>query len=313
MTQQTFTEQAGVAYALVGRGKRVHYSPRTDDTLCGRAIAEYLDLEQAVALFDKGRELCASCHKAAEQRAEARRLAEASPLAAAAVALAETVEQVDAERAVEPRYVVEHLGDSDYGVWDGHGVEWAVEQTTLEDATETAARLNREYAEARAAGPMVHRFHSTGEAYDATQGREHILDGDVLVIEREQVVGFLRSAWPGAVTTAHGELATFTRDPRVIDDGKYAATVDLAEQVAREHGFPVATLHTAPPESEQQTEGEVAEAKLADAVEAVEQAEAADGTWRGGWISGEDESAAPEALFDVDQGEGEGDQGALFS
>ncbi|MFC8095355.1 hypothetical protein [Streptomyces sp. NPDC057301] len=311
MTQQTFTEQAGVAYAIVGRGKRVHYSPRNDDTLCGRAITEYLDLEQAVALFDEGRELCTTCHKAAEQRAEARRLAEASPLAAAAVALAETVEQVDAEQAVEPRYVVEDCGDDQYGVWDGHTIEWAVEQTTLEHATQTAARLNREYAEARAAGPMAHLFHSTGEAYDATQGRAHILDGDVLVIEREQVVGFLRSAWPGAITTAHGELATFTRDPRLIDNGKYAATVALAEQVARFHGFPLTEYGSAPAASKQQTEGEVAEAEPADAVEAVEQAEAADGTWRGGWISGEDESATPEALFDVDQGEG--DQGALFA
>ncbi|MEU2393985.1 hypothetical protein [Streptomyces sp. NPDC007369] len=187
--RESFTEQAGVAYAAVGRGKRVHYSPRNDETLCGRAITTYLDAEDAVARFDKGHELCTPCHRAAEQRAEARRLADASPLAAAAVALADTVEQADAERA---------------------------------------------------AGPNVHRFDSTREAYDATQCREDILDGDVLVIEREQVVGFLRSAWPGAITAMHGELHTFTADPRTIDDGKYAASVDLAEQVARELGAPIA-------------------------------------------------------------------------
>lgn len=252
--RETFTERACVAYATVGRGKRVHYSPRNDDTLCGRMISAYEDAESVVALFNKGYELCAPCHRAAEkraaQRAEAARLAAASPLAAAAVTLAETVEHADAERAtaertdperdVEARYVVHQLGD-DYGVMDAHTVEWVIEQTARDDAKATAARLNREYAEARAAGPIVHRFNSTREAYDATQCRDHILDGDVLVIEREQVVGFLRGAWPGAITAMHGgELHTVTGDPRTIDDGKYAGSVDLAEQLARELGAPLA-------------------------------------------------------------------------
>ncbi|MFE6689626.1 hypothetical protein ACFVFQ_24500 [Streptomyces sp. NPDC057743] len=94
----TFTEQARVRYAVIGKGKRVHYSPSNDDGLCGRAITAYLDVEDAVALFDKGYELCAPCHRAAEKRAEARHLADASPLAAAAVEVAETVEQADRER-----------------------------------------------------------------------------------------------------------------------------------------------------------------------------------------------------------------------
>ncbi|MEK2479000.1 hypothetical protein [Streptomyces noursei] len=94
----TFTEQAGVRYAVIGKGKRVHYSPSNDDGLCGRAITAYLDVEDAVALFDKGYELCAPCHRAAEKRAEARRLADTSPLAAAATEVAETVDVVDTER-----------------------------------------------------------------------------------------------------------------------------------------------------------------------------------------------------------------------
>ncbi|HZF90423.1 hypothetical protein [Streptomyces sp.] len=245
MDQQTLTEQTGIRYAAAGRrGKRVHYSPGNDDTLCGRAIEQYLDASEAVALLDKGHELCTPCHRAAEKRAEAQRLAAESPLAAAAVAFAETVEQVDAERAeaeqdVEQRYVVHELGD-EYGVMDTYTVEWVIEQTEQSDAEATAARLNREHAEARAAGPIVHRFHSTGEAYNATQCRDHIRDGDVLVIEREQVVGFLVDAWPGAITTAHGELHTFTTDPRTLGNGKYAASVDLAEQLARELGAPLA-------------------------------------------------------------------------
>ncbi|MFF9507307.1 hypothetical protein ACF1BU_14230 [Streptomyces sp. NPDC014724] len=99
MEQQTFTEQAGVRYAVIGKGKRVHYSPSNDDGLCGRGITAYLSVEEAVALFDKGYELCAPCHRAAEKRAEAARLADASPLAAAAVALVDTVEAADAEQA----------------------------------------------------------------------------------------------------------------------------------------------------------------------------------------------------------------------
>jgi hypothetical protein len=99
MEQQTFTEQAGVTYAVIGKGKRVHYSPRNDDGLCGRAITRYLDVSDAAELFGKGYELCAPCHRAAEKRAEARRLADASPLAAAVVDLVDTIEQADAEQA----------------------------------------------------------------------------------------------------------------------------------------------------------------------------------------------------------------------
>ncbi len=70
--RETFTARAGVDYATVGRGKRVHYSPRNDDTLCGRAISAYKDLESAVALFDKGYELCATCHLPPGRRAAGR-------------------------------------------------------------------------------------------------------------------------------------------------------------------------------------------------------------------------------------------------
>ncbi|MFI5686773.1 hypothetical protein [Streptomyces sp. NPDC051636] len=248
--EQTFPEQADVRYAVIGKGKRVHYSPSNDDGLCGRGITAYLSAEEAAALFAKGYELCAPCHRAAEKRAEARRLADASPLAAAAVALAETVEQGDAERAeaeqdVEQRYIVHELGD-EYGVMDTYTVEWVIEQTDQSDAEATAERLNREHAEARAVGPIVHRFHSTREAYDATQTRDHIRDGDVLVIEREQVVGFLRSAWPTAITEARGELHGLTVPAHEYEQGRYAASAARAAQLAAEHGFVVAKLHEQP-------------------------------------------------------------------
>ncbi|WP_329148258.1 hypothetical protein OIU91_19765 [Streptomyces sp. NBC_01456] len=121
--------------------------------------------------------------------------------------------------------------------------------------------------------PAVHHFGSTREAYNETQCWDDVLDGDVLVIEREQVVGFLRSAWPGAITAAHGELHTFTADPRKIDDGKYAASVELAEQIARDLGAPLAI------------EQQGVEAELVEPVVDAEQGEA---TWQGAWIADED-------------------------
>ncbi|MFD7513005.1 hypothetical protein ACFV5N_27215 [Streptomyces sp. NPDC059853] len=105
-----FTERARVRYAVVGRGKRVHYSPMNDETLCGRLTTNYVDAE-AADLFSKGYELCIPCHRRAEQRADAARLAESSPLAAAAVALAETVETDAADApaiaAELPRGIIE--------------------------------------------------------------------------------------------------------------------------------------------------------------------------------------------------------------
>lgn len=89
----TLAVRAGVRYCLVGTGRRVHYS-NNDDTLCGRQVTEYTD-----GLDERHNLLCAPCIKGAEKRAYARALAAASPLAAAAVDLAETVEQASAEQA----------------------------------------------------------------------------------------------------------------------------------------------------------------------------------------------------------------------
>lgn len=86
----TLAQRAEVRYCLVGTGRRVHYS-NNDDTLCGREVSEYTEGPTGT------QQLCARCTKAAEHRAYARSLAAASPLAAAAVALAETVEAANAE------------------------------------------------------------------------------------------------------------------------------------------------------------------------------------------------------------------------
>jgi hypothetical protein len=55
--------------------------------------------------------------------------------------------------------------------------------------------------------PKVFRFYSSGDAYDACQYRDDIKNGDILVIEREGVVG-LAWAWPIAVSLRHGNLHT---------------------------------------------------------------------------------------------------------
>jgi len=52
--------------------------------------------------------------------------------------------------------------------------------------------------------PNVHKFHSSGEAYDASQVSDDIAHGDVLVVEEDQIVGFLFHAWPIAVSLGHG-------------------------------------------------------------------------------------------------------------
>lgn len=54
---------------------------------------------------------------------------------------------------------------------------------------------------------QIHKFESSGDAYDACQCDDGIKDGDVLVIESEGVVG-VADTWPFAVTVAHGELHT---------------------------------------------------------------------------------------------------------
>ena len=51
----------------------------------------------------------------------------------------------------------------------------------------------------------IHRFDSTGEAYDACQCDERIKTGDVLIIESERVVG-IADTWPVAVTVEYGNL-----------------------------------------------------------------------------------------------------------
>ncbi|MFD3978303.1 hypothetical protein ACFWR6_06920 [Streptomyces griseus] len=80
----------------------------------------------------------------------------------------------------------------------------------------------------------VHHFDTTEEAYTQTQCSDSIRDGDVLVIAREKVVGFLRAAWPCALTVRHGDLHTLTAPIDRIDGGKYANSAHLAADQAQQ-------------------------------------------------------------------------------
>ncbi|MFF0291042.1 hypothetical protein [Streptomyces sp. NPDC005262] len=104
----------------------------------------------------------------------------------------------------------------------------AIDANDAEIAAEDAALL----------GP-VHRFDDTSEAYDATQCRDDIRDGDVLVVESEKVVGFLVEAWPIAITEVSGEFHGLTAPVGEFKDGRYLASAVRAIALAGELGFPV--------------------------------------------------------------------------
>lgn len=92
------------------------------------------------------------------------------------------------------------------------------------------------------AGPTVHRFDSTAEA-DAAADREEVADGDVLVVESERAVGFVVIVMPVAITEEHGAFRRYAglgKPAREYSEGHYIRSVDLAEKLATELGFPLA-------------------------------------------------------------------------
>lgn len=101
-------------------------------------------------------------------------------------------------------------------------------------------------------GPRVHRFDDTDTAYDITQTEERvhrgIRDGDVLVVESEGVVGVLTNAWPVALTEAHGQFHLMSERYliREMNDGRFAASADVAERVAADLGLSLMPQHRAP-------------------------------------------------------------------
>ncbi|MGW6604845.1 hypothetical protein [Streptomyces sp. NPDC055036] len=97
--------------------------------------------------------------------------------------------------------------------------------------------------------PKVWTFCSTGEAYGAVQCCKEIRDGDVLVIEREQVTGIAHT-WPFALTEAHGHLHTRREglDLRTWEAGKHALGWVAAEREAARIGVPLTRADASPTE-----------------------------------------------------------------
>lgn len=92
----------------------------------------------------------------------------------------------------------------------------------------------------------VHQFATTAEAYGASQSRDAIRDGDVLVAEEERVCGVLVEAWPVAVTEERGcfhqldpELwLRFAKDDPWLSfaGGRYLAAAHAARMLAKAWG-----------------------------------------------------------------------------
>lgn len=92
-------------------------------------------------------------------------------------------------------------------------------------------------------GPTVHTFGDTGEAYDASQCRDEIRDGDILHVPSESVVGFLFQAWPTAVTVESGEFSGSADLTGIRGEG-YGASIDAARALADSLGYALADVTT---------------------------------------------------------------------
>lgn len=86
-------------------------------------------------------------------------------------------------------------------------------------------------------GPLVHLFGDTREAYDFSQSRDAVHDGDVLLVPGDGVDAILYQAWPVAVNeppdVQYGEFHGFPGGPDALaakDGGRYADSVRVARQ-----------------------------------------------------------------------------------
>ena len=80
----------------------------------------------------------------------------------------------------------------------------------------------------------VHKFESTGAAYDACQTDEAVKNGDILVIESEGVVG-VAYTWPFAVTWRTGELHKVGTGPEAdAIRTEFAKSIAAARKIAHQ-------------------------------------------------------------------------------
>ncbi|MEV6074366.1 hypothetical protein AB0L80_04505 [Streptomyces sp. NPDC052069] len=321
----TLAERAGVRYCLVGTGRRVHYS-NNDDTLCGREVTEYTDGP------DKRHDLlCAPCIKAAEKRAYARALAAASPLAA--VDLAETVEQADAEQAAPP---VDEPAPTPGTLVDPWTWIRRPSSSDAEQAAEERAERRQHLADSRGANAYeIAAGNVRRVVRELSQGGALCIrvveGGPEAILTRDDLHALAYSGHTTADAVArvriavaahirHGERAVHEMFPALgmrpalyLPDvmallRRWEDTQAAAEQAAGQ--FDSAARAVDAVEHAEQVEAGVetiADAEALYAAALVTEAEANDGTWRGAWIG---EQPADDVLFAV---EGTVEQGALFA
>ncbi|TBO59020.1 hypothetical protein EYS09_14350 [Streptomyces kasugaensis] len=242
MEQKTLAERADITTIRVGRGTRVHYTADNIRTLCGRTAGATISYSDTV-----GVDHCIRCTTAAEQRVEAARLAAEPPLAAAAVALADTIEATDAKQA----------------------------------AAEVA------------------QFGADVDAVTAP------------AIEEQQPAKPDEPSDTWTIMTRSGEEIARVEGATVEDMTRAAEALPAVRaSIKHEGGFARRRLYTSELAPAKAVAEDPVEIELHDVVEAVVQAEAAAGTWRGGWIVGTS-MPADEALFDL--GPADAEQGALFA
>ncbi|MFF2940224.1 hypothetical protein ACFVSQ_10315 [Streptomyces niveus] len=90
--------------------------------------------------------------------------------------------------------------------------------------------------DSRRAAIRVHHFETTQDAREAAY-RDEIADGEVIVVDAEQVVGFLVVALPAALTEERGTFPHLTKPGRDYMDGDYMDSLVVAEREARARGF----------------------------------------------------------------------------
>ncbi|MEU9141695.1 DUF6884 domain-containing protein [Streptomyces sp. NPDC048404] len=336
------TERARVRYCTVGTGRRVHLSSN-DDTLCGREVTEYTD----GTAFLAGAELCARCDRAAEDRAYAFALAAASPLAAAAVDLAETVEQADAEAAEQPLVIIpcgaaklDHeapAAELYTGSYHQACARAAAALTANGGTVLILSALHGLVPLDRVLAPYDMRMGAAGSVTPALlreQARELGLDraADVTILAGLSYTAPALAVWPHAETPLAGlpgmghhmrtlaAIATAEEAPATTGPALYApaglrnlTTGHLLDDATgraycgAELAGPNGAAVLTCTACRHTRNAQAADVEARLAAEMVTEADATDGTWRGEWIG----PRADDALFTMDTSHAE--QGALFA
>ncbi|MFE9340851.1 hypothetical protein [Streptomyces sp. NPDC007063] len=188
--------------------------------------------------------------------------------------------------------------------------EYAETLLTVDEATLAERRAARLWIER--AGHARPRIKTTEQATDDTARvivrADHVRHGDTVL-----------ACFPDGLTigTATEAQAIEHAEPYTAAPTPYDRTCGcIACEIYTDHDGPVVSLATdtpwetcdpAPAEAPTLVRRATADTELADTIAAVEQADAAAGTWRGEWIG--ERSTAPDALFDLGT---DAEQGALF-